>query len=115
MRCNVFCFSTVFFKGEFRLMKVYNSSVAFVCALAVCVAFSPIVNGETINIGRTFQGFSAADIDTTPTAAYPTEIQGINLGNVTQFGPLTADETIGGVTLLRQDNAAAAGTAATNC
>jgi hypothetical protein len=75
--------------------------------LVMCVAVSPMATGETINIGRTFQGFSAADLDTTPTFAG--EIQGINLGNTVQFGPLTADETIGGVTLLRQDNAAAAG------
>jgi hypothetical protein len=88
-------------------MRVNHFSTVLGTVL-LCLVITPQVSGqEVVNFGRLFAATSAADIDTT--ATFPGDIQGINLGNVTQFGPLTADETIGGVTLLRQDNAAVAG------
>lgn len=68
---------------------------------------TPVAMADTVNFGRVFSGSSAASIDTTPT--FPGQIQGINMGNSAQFGLLTGNETVGGVTLLNEPTAAGAG------
>lgn len=80
----------------------------FVVAVATALSMTTLAaTADTVNFGRLFQGSSAASIDTTPT--FPGQIQGINMGNSAQFGLLTGNETVGGVTLLNEPTAAGAG------